>query len=112
MIYHNIKIVAVVFLICLVGCTNTHVVEKHYQSGKIQSRVTVIDAELDKDLLSPLRKHGPAIYFAEDGSITHSGEWKDGKPLNGDCFILAAGDAGSAGGLGKWKKYKNGVEIP
>ncbi|MCJ8329757.1 MAG: hypothetical protein HRT89_11520 [Lentisphaeria bacterium] len=55
-------------------------------------------------------KHG--IQSRKDfNGVTHIGEWRDGNPWQGSCFIMAAGDAGSVAGIGKYKAFENGIEM-
>ena len=54
------------------------------------------------------KQHGFDTTFDEQGNVVKKGEWRKGKPWNGWCFIRAAGDAGSVGGLGKHVRYKDG----
>jgi len=55
--------------------------------------------------------HGLTFYWDENGKIKQVGAWRDGKPWDGVCWVPAAGDAGSAGGLGTFKRYKKGVFV-
>jgi len=54
------------------------------------------------------RLHGLAKYWDEHGAVVAEGTWRDGKPWEGRCWIPAAGDAGSWGGLGTWHDYRDG----
>jgi antitoxin component YwqK of YwqJK toxin-antitoxin module len=57
------------------------------------------------------KQDGTWTYWCPDGRIKAVGEWKNGKPWSGICSIPAAGDAGSWGGLGTFRLYKNGVDV-
>lgn len=52
--------------------------------------------------------HGPFVMWNREGALVAEGTWRHGKPYSGVCFVLAAGDAGSAGGIGSWGRYENG----
>jgi hypothetical protein len=52
--------------------------------------------------------HGVSTYWDSQGVKFAEGTWKDGRPLDGVCWIPAAGDAGSWAGLGHFERYKNG----
>lgn len=58
------------------------------------------------------RPHGPDRSFDSTGKLIWEGESRDGRPWQGWCFVLSAGDAGSMGGLGSWKFFKDGILIP
>jgi hypothetical protein len=53
-------------------------------------------------------KHGMWKYFDRKGNMV--GEWRNGKPWNGECLVPLRGDAGSVSGLTHAKTYKDGVE--
>jgi hypothetical protein len=55
--------------------------------------------------------HGVSTYWDERGSVVAEGTWQDGKPMEGVCWIPAAGDAGSWGGLGHFEKFKGGKSL-
>ena len=52
--------------------------------------------------------HGQTHYWDNNGKPVQVGTWRDGKPWNGVCWVPAVGDAGSWGGLGTFKRYKEG----
>ena len=90
------------------GCARNYIKNEYYENGAMKSAVTYYDP--DKLIVLPMM-NGMAIYYDKNGRVLHAGEWKMGMPWNGECFELQAGDAGSAGGLGKWNSYNNGKII-
>jgi len=100
-------------LVLLVGCSERFVKRYYHDTGELAAEISFL--KLDRhglnNLLKPDPKDGPAVSYNKNGAVEHSGEWVNGKPYNGECFILAAGDAGSWGGIGTWKKFKDGSEI-
>ena len=52
--------------------------------------------------------HGPTSYWDDNGKLVRTGTWRHGKPWDGVCWVPALGDAGSVGGLGTFKRYKEG----
>jgi hypothetical protein len=55
--------------------------------------------------------HGPFLMWNQEGEVVARGTWSHGKPCSGICFVLALGDAGSAGGIGSWGRYEDGKLI-
>ena len=55
--------------------------------------------------------HGPSTYWDDRGSVVAAGTWQHGKPMDGVCWIPAAGDAGSIGGIGHFEQYKDGKPL-
>jgi hypothetical protein len=113
----TVKILRLIFVAgFLMGCqfkTETYVSTTRHKNGSIASHVTY--EKLNRDGLDNLLeldpKHGLVVFYKDDGTVEHSGEWKHGVPWNGECYILEVGDAGSWGGLGRWIKFKEGKSI-
>ena len=79
------------------------------QSGQLVRQTTYIND--DTKFFSPGKKHGIESHFDDQGELISTGEWRNGKPWHGKCFVLEAGDAGSWAGLGSYRVYENGVEL-
>ncbi|HYF49728.1 MAG TPA: hypothetical protein VEJ63_10000 [Planctomycetota bacterium] len=88
-----------------------HTYIRQHPNGQTAHRVTYKAMRGEIPLFGPNRKHGTETKYDEDGNILETGEWWNGRPWNGRCFIPAAGDAGSAGGLGQYRTFKNGVQL-
>jgi hypothetical protein len=56
-------------------------------------------------------KHGKETWYNLDGTIFTQGMWRKGEPWHGLIWTPAAGDAGSAGGLGRYVRYEEGREM-
>ena len=55
--------------------------------------------------------HGPSTHWDAEATEVAAGHWRHGKAWDGVCWIPAAGDAGSWGGLGGFRRYEHGKFI-
>ena len=96
---------ALVLCLALAGCgPEIHTRTVTWPNGK-----TALEEHyyLDRDPWGDRALHGTVTYWRQDGTVFAQGEWRDGKPWSGVCWIPAAGDAGSAG-CGRYRRYRNG----
>ena len=87
----------------------THTRTYYHANGKVLREVNSL-INIDEILAAEIQD-GTDTRYDETGTIVEQGEWKDGKPWNGRCWIPEAGDAGSWGGLGKFRTVKKGIFI-
>jgi hypothetical protein len=98
-----------VLAMCVVvgGCGPTvHTRTASWPNGTMRAKETYyVNSEGWKKM------HGVSTYWDERGAVVAEGTWKDGMPMDGVCWIPAAGDAGSVGGLGHFERYKDGKAL-
>ncbi len=56
-------------------------------------------------------RDGARTYWYPNGGIKAQGVWKEGKPWSGVCGVPVAGDAGSWGGIERFRLYRHGVDV-
>jgi hypothetical protein len=93
--------------LCFGACgPKTRVAESDWSNGQHRVRESYYsDPQLGRV------RHGMTTYWARNGELIATGRWDHGKPVDGICWIPAAGDAGSLGGAGHLERFKDGKSL-
>ena len=92
--------------VVLTGCRSVHTSTRSWRDGSPCRQYSFYSSDDGYEI-----RHGTETFWNKNGQIIAQGVWKEGKPFDGICWLAAAGDAGSAGGLGHFEEWDDGVFV-